>query len=177
MFLTTEAFKNKATNLHRSTYSYDKVEYVNSHANVVITCQKHGDFTKTPNAHLSGMQGCPQCTYPGGKYKDWVFDANPLLRDAPAKVYLVQIKVNTHTYNKIGITKRSTSKRYAGLTYITVAEHTMTLYSAWKIEQQMLTEFQDVRQRSKLPFSGWSEVLNTDVEQIKSRLSFLVGEL
>lgn len=39
---------------------HNKVEYVDAHTNVIITCPIHGDFPQSPNAHLRG-QGCPEC--------------------------------------------------------------------------------------------------------------------
>ena len=52
-----EKFKAK----HGNLYDYSKVEYKNARVNVVITCLKHGDFTKTPYKHLYG-QGCQKCS-------------------------------------------------------------------------------------------------------------------
>lgn len=56
----TESFKKCANTIHGGFYQYDKVNYINSHEKVIITCPTHGDFSQTPNAHLSG-QGCPKC--------------------------------------------------------------------------------------------------------------------
>lgn len=53
-------FVTEATKIHDGKYSYDKVVYVNAKTSVVITCEHHGDFMKSPNMHLRG-QGCPRC--------------------------------------------------------------------------------------------------------------------
>lgn len=55
-----ESFVQKAKIKHGGQYSYEFVEYVNSSTKITITCNKHGNFNKTPNAFLSG-QGCPTC--------------------------------------------------------------------------------------------------------------------
>lgn len=56
--MTNEEFIEKAKLIHQDKYDYSKVEYVNSHINVLINCPDHGDFTQTPTTHLSGS-GCP----------------------------------------------------------------------------------------------------------------------
>ena len=56
----TESFVEKASQIHRGKYDYSKVDYVNSHKKITITCRIHGDFEQTPNAHLNG-EGCPLC--------------------------------------------------------------------------------------------------------------------
>ena len=56
----TDSFIREATAIHKGIYTYDKVDYVNSHTNVTITCPVHGDFSQIPNAHLRG-EGCPSC--------------------------------------------------------------------------------------------------------------------
>lgn len=56
----TNSFIEKAKKIHNDFYTYDKVEYKNSHEKIVVTCPIHGDFHQTPNAHLNG-QGCPKC--------------------------------------------------------------------------------------------------------------------
>ncbi len=57
---TKETFIEKARKVHGDKYDYSKVEYVNSHTKVCITCQKHGDFFMLPTNHLRG-KGCIKC--------------------------------------------------------------------------------------------------------------------
>lgn len=58
--LTTDEFVEKAVSVHGKEYIYSKTKYERSNQKVIITCRKHGDFKKTPNAHLNG-QGCQKC--------------------------------------------------------------------------------------------------------------------
>ena len=58
--LTTETFTIRGNKVHSGRYDYSKVEYKNSNTKVVIICKEHGEFTQTPNGHLSGA-GCPEC--------------------------------------------------------------------------------------------------------------------
>ena len=53
-------FINQANLTHKEVYKYDKVNYINSHTNILITCNKHGDFPQLPTHHLKGS-GCPKC--------------------------------------------------------------------------------------------------------------------
>lgn len=61
--LTIDEFIRKARKIHGDRYDYSKVEYVNSHTNVIIICPEHGEFTITPNKHLGGRR----CTYCSGR--------------------------------------------------------------------------------------------------------------
>lgn len=58
----TSSFIKEATKVHKGFYIYnkEKLKYIDSHSNVIITCPIHGDFPQSPNAHLRG-QGCPKC--------------------------------------------------------------------------------------------------------------------
>lgn len=58
--ITTDIFIEDAIKVHGDTYIYDKVEYVNSNTNVIITCKKHGYFNQLPHNHKNG-KGCPKC--------------------------------------------------------------------------------------------------------------------
>lgn len=57
----TKSFIKKANKVHDEFFTYEKVEYVNSHIDVIITCPKHGNFTQRPNNHLNG-EGCVKCS-------------------------------------------------------------------------------------------------------------------
>lgn len=58
--LTTEEFIQKARLVHKDRYSYNKVNYKDSHSKIIITCFNHGDFEQSPNSHLQGS-GCCKC--------------------------------------------------------------------------------------------------------------------
>jgi hypothetical protein len=60
--LTTEIFIDRAQEIHKDLYSYTKSKYVNSRTNIIITCNKHGDFTIRPDHHIGiRKSGCPKC--------------------------------------------------------------------------------------------------------------------
>ena len=43
------------------TYDYSKTVYTGIKSKITITCLTHGDFRQTPDAHIHGQQGCPEC--------------------------------------------------------------------------------------------------------------------
>lgn len=55
-----DEWKKICSEIHNNKYNYDKVEYVNAHTNVIITCPIHGDFPQLPNNHIKGF-GCKYC--------------------------------------------------------------------------------------------------------------------
>ncbi len=57
---TQQSFIDRANLKHKGRYNYDRVVYINSHANVEIVCALHSMFLQSPTAHLRG-QGCPEC--------------------------------------------------------------------------------------------------------------------
>lgn len=58
---TNESFIEKAMEIHgENKYGYSKIEYVNTHEKVIVTCPSHGDFEQKAGHHLNG-QGCPKC--------------------------------------------------------------------------------------------------------------------
>jgi len=79
----TEEFIVKAQSIHQHKYDYTNVTYVTAKSKVIIICPEHGEFTKTPNKHLSG-QGCPDCSIQNykelktKKFEDFVKEADAL---------------------------------------------------------------------------------------------------
>ena len=58
--LTKEEFVERAKKVHDNFYNYDKINYINYHTPIIITCPIHGDFPQMPSKHLCG-HGCPSC--------------------------------------------------------------------------------------------------------------------
>ena len=56
----TEEFIQKAKEIHKNKYDYNKTDYVETDKKVCITCPEHGDFFQRPSDHLSG-KGCSKC--------------------------------------------------------------------------------------------------------------------
>lgn len=60
-----ELFIKKANIVHKNSFCYDLVEYVNSSEKVKIKCKNNHIFEQTPSHHVSG-NGCPKCV---GKHR------------------------------------------------------------------------------------------------------------
>jgi hypothetical protein len=56
----TAEFVKKATEIHEGKYTYESTVYIQALKKVIISCDRHGDFSQKPSAHLNG-QGCPGC--------------------------------------------------------------------------------------------------------------------
>ncbi len=60
--ITNNIFIKRSNDIHNNEYDYRLVDYKNSSTKVKIICNVHGEFTQTPNSHLSG-RGCQKCAY------------------------------------------------------------------------------------------------------------------
>jgi len=59
---TTKQFIEEANQIHGDRYDYSLVDYKTNHDKVILICKNCGEyFLQTPNAHLSGQNGCPKC--------------------------------------------------------------------------------------------------------------------
>jgi len=92
---TTKKFIIKAMEIHGNYYNYSKVDYINSHINVIIICPEHGEFPQTPQSHLSG-QGCPKCAG-NQKYNTEEFIIRAKRVHGDKYDYSKVIYVNAHT--------------------------------------------------------------------------------
>lgn len=59
--IDTQEFIRRARLIHKDTYDYSQVEYINCETPVKIGCSTHGWFWQKPSIHLSNS-GCPSCT-------------------------------------------------------------------------------------------------------------------
>lgn len=55
-----ETFVERCKEIHGDKYTYEKVDYVDSHTKIVVTCKKHGYFETLPYRLLNG-NGCQKC--------------------------------------------------------------------------------------------------------------------
>jgi len=59
---TINDFIKKSKIAHGEKYDYSLVNWVNSRTNVIIICNKHGQFEQNPQSHWAGY-GCRHCGY------------------------------------------------------------------------------------------------------------------
>jgi len=67
---SAESFVKKSTKIHGKKYSYSKSKYHRSDEDLTIICEKHGEFSQTPDSHLSGS-GCPKCIGRNLTLEEW----------------------------------------------------------------------------------------------------------
>lgn len=61
--LTNEEFIKRATNKYNNKYDYSLIKYTGSKVKIEIKCNIHNTlFFQKPNDHLSGYEGCVQCS-------------------------------------------------------------------------------------------------------------------
>lgn len=62
-----DEFVKSSIKIYGAKFTYDKVVYIDNKNEVTITCVKHGDFSVTPNNHLSisSKGGCTKCKSDG----------------------------------------------------------------------------------------------------------------
>lgn len=58
---TTEQFVERSKEVHKERLDYGKVDYLNAHTDVILTCKTHGDFACKPYVHLAGGGFCQSC--------------------------------------------------------------------------------------------------------------------
>jgi hypothetical protein len=63
---TNEEFIIKSSKVHSNKYDYSKTEYNGIFNEIVVICNKHGEFITKPNTHLRG-QGCSKCNISKGE--------------------------------------------------------------------------------------------------------------
>lgn len=63
---TTEQFVQNAKKVHGELYNYESTSYFNAYTNVIVICNKHGEFSTRPSHHLRGI-GCPSCNHSKGE--------------------------------------------------------------------------------------------------------------
>jgi hypothetical protein len=63
---TTDEFISDSILVHGDKYDYSKVNYFGGKKEVIIICEKHGEFRQTPNNHQRG-NGCPNCNSSKGE--------------------------------------------------------------------------------------------------------------
>lgn len=153
--------------------------YTNKQTKIQIICPKHGTFYKSVTKFLSGQE-CPKCKLekakengyiPGGYNESW-FSNHPECKEDLGILYYLKVNdLDKHTvYYKIGITKyqdptnrikslKSSALRLSNkhLEFEVVSTKSYEMYMAYKLEQQILMQFKNIRK-----FTSWSSELFTE---------------
>jgi len=89
-------FPVKASKVHQNKYNYSKSKYISTHKKIEIICPEHGAFWQSPANHLSGENGCPDCSIFGYRISK------------PGWLYLQTLN---DEFIKIGITNHTPERR------------------------------------------------------------------
>lgn len=172
---TTEDFVSKAIKIHKDKYNYDKVNYINNHTKVTITCCIHGDFEQIPNAHLQG-QGCPKCgnnkvtklkkeNPSGWSCTNWIEASKKSENFDSFKVYILKCTGNNEEFYKIGKTYRTIKDRFRS----TILPYDYEILKVFegeaqeisKLEKKMQKDNKQNKYKPKIKFSGMYECFKT----------------
>lgn len=180
----TENYENVIQDLkqiYNDYYIYpdeNKLIYKNKSTKIKIICPEHGEYYKSVIKHLSG-QYCHKCKLehliktnqlPGGYCED-LFNDKPELKNKKAILYYLSI--NNGKIFKIGISIHNTAKNrinaliakaksfgiQLNIKELYIKEY--SLYEAFKIEQKILHDFNNIRIYTK-----WStELFKENIEE------------
>jgi hypothetical protein len=95
-FKAGKEFARKAKNIHHDKYNYNKSKYISVHEKIKIICPDHGVFWQSPANHLSGENGCPDCSIFGYR------------TSKPGWLYLQTLN---EEFIKIGVTNHTPERR------------------------------------------------------------------
>ena len=167
---TTEEFIRDAKKVHGDRYNYEKSNYSKAFDKLTIICPEHGDFKQTPDAHVNARNGCPYCGS-GGTYSEWYFRKTPHKKELSAIVYIIEMSLNDERFIKVGVSIKSahirsrSPSRNGGYSIDILKEIKMSLYEAWKLEQEILGRFKDEKYIPEIYFPGHTECLNIKVKE------------
>ena len=61
-FPNTSDFVSECKKIHGNNLTYENTEYTDTNHKVVVTCPRHGDFSKYPYQLINRKEGCPKCS-------------------------------------------------------------------------------------------------------------------
>jgi len=101
-------FSSKASEIHQNKYDYSQSKYISVHKRIEIVCPEHGVFWQSPANHLSGENGCPDCSIFGYR------------TSKPGWLYLQTLN---DEFIKIGITNHTPERRMKEHKKNSILEH------------------------------------------------------
>ena len=82
--LSNEKIMERLHNLKEDNDTFEKVEYINMHIPVTITCKKHGDYKKSLANYFAGFR-CPKCS-PKSKLESDIIELFPFFIQNSRKI-------------------------------------------------------------------------------------------
>ena len=84
--ISNEEIINRLSKINPYSHTFEKVQYINMHTKIIITCKLHGDFLRTPANYFKNYL-CPKCNPQKSKYE--------LELEEFLKLYNIDIQLNT----------------------------------------------------------------------------------
>lgn len=164
---TQEQFLSKCEEVHGNLYNYSKTEYVKNNVDIIVTCNKHGDFRIKAGYH-STRGGCPDCNVTGYNKKN------------TGSFYIVLWEQGLESFIKVGITNKKLKIRVSSQKCKTFFNYRILYnfrlkdgYKPFDIERYVLNNFEcGVISKEDFP-DGYTETTSIDnlpkiLEYIKS---------
>jgi hypothetical protein len=118
---------------------------------IIVICKEHGEFSVTADHHIRGV-GCKKCADQNkvGGYNELWFNFDPTRKDIPGVLYVLEMYSETERFIKVGITKHSVSKRYAGakFKYNILTLWYSSLYECYQKEKELKENFYNHRYKN-----------------------------
>lgn len=118
---------------------------------ITIICKEHGEFFVTADHHIRGV-GCKKCADQNkvGGYNEIWFNFDPARKDIPGVLYVLEMYSETERFIKVGITKHSVTKRYAGskFKYNILTLWYSSLYDCYQKEKMLKENFYNQRYKN-----------------------------
>lgn len=156
----TQYFINKANKIHKNQYLYTDFIYTGKGDKGVFICKIHNIFSQENSSHLSG-RGCKKCA---SKNSVGLTKNNFLLssKDRVCTFYVINIYNEDENFYKIGITSRSTAKRFPCKTtmpynYIIIEEVKGNGEYVWEMELKYKRLLKGYNYIPKISFNGMYE--------------------
>lgn len=174
---STSVFVSEAIAKHGLVYDYSKVEYQNNYSSVVIGCGVHGFFKQIARNHLRG-NGCPECAESQGAFNRTNFiGACRRNNNGNGTLYVIKCFSGNEVFLKIGITSRTTKKRFYGTRmpyeYSEVFSITGSAVFIFDLEVVLHRSLSEFKHSPKIDFLGRTECFSTiaPVERLLKRFS------
>lgn len=171
-----EEFVAKADLKYNFKYNYSLVKYVIGKEKVIIICDTHGKFNKSPNAHLRN-EGCPVCgraksteaarlNPSGWSCTNWRSAAKKSKWFDSFKVYVIRCFNDNEEFYKIGrtfstINRRFRSKLCMPYSYEVVKVHEGGVRYIYNLENKLQKENKENKYIPKIYFKGREECFKT----------------
>lgn len=164
-------------------YNLNKIEYIHSHTNIILSCNNHGEFPIKPKNLINKKQGCPKCVglkevyknNKGWSLEEWQELAEKSKNFDSFKFYILEFYNENERFYKIGRTFRKIDERYRGIPYkykiIKIYNYNRASQVHW-LEDMFIKLNQEYLYKPRLYFHGAStecftkiiDILNNDKE-------------